>query len=93
MVCLAGLGLSDLWAEAGLMPAPVWIRESVRRRAGHAGMNGDFFADRTATNAWPSPFGKFPGQLSNTWLRLNRVGNVFTGFGSYDGSNGRNWAP
>ena len=50
-------------------------------------MNGDFFADRTATNGSAVTSGSFPVNYPNTWLRLNRVGNVFTGFGSYDGSN------
>ena len=37
-VCLAGLGLSDLWAEAGLMArASLDAGQPVRRRAGHAG--------------------------------------------------------
>ena len=31
--------------------------------------------------------GNFPVNYPNTWLRLNRAGNVFTGFGSYDGTN------
>jgi hypothetical protein len=27
----------------------------------------------------------FPDNYPNTWLRLNRVGNLFSGFASYDG--------
>ena len=50
-------------------------------------MNGDFFAYRTATNGMAATAGNFPVNYPNTWLRLNRVGNVFTGFGSYDGTN------
>ena len=51
------------------------------------GMNGEFFADRTTTNGLAVTSGSFPVNYPNTWLRLNRAGNVFTGFGSYDGSN------
>ena len=51
------------------------------------GMNGDFFADRATTNGLAVTSGSFPVNYPNTWLRLNRVGNVFTGFGSYDGTN------
>jgi hypothetical protein len=87
-VCLAGLSLSDLWAEAGLM-----ARTSLDPASPFAatlatpGVNGDFFTDRTATNATAATSGNFPANYPNTWLRLNRVGNVFTGFGSYDGIN------
>ncbi len=88
MVCLAGLGLSDLWAEAGLMARTSLDPGSPFAAAlATPGMNGDFFADRTATNALAVISGSFPANYPNTWLRLNRVGNVFTGFGSYDGSN------
>ena len=42
---------------------------------------------RPATNATAVTSGSFPVNYPNTWLRLNRAGNVFTGFGSYDGTN------
>ncbi len=87
-VRLAALGLSDLWAEAGLM-ARVTLNANSAFAAALAtpGMNGDFFADRTATAGTAVTSGSFPVNYPNTWLRLNRVGNVFTGFGSYDGTN------
>jgi len=41
----------------------------------------------------PGPsLGKFRPTIPTPGCGLNRVGNVLTGFGSYDGSNGRNWA-
>ena len=46
-----------------------------------------FFAERTTTNGLAATSGSFPANYPNTWLRLNRVGNLFTGFGSYDGIN------
>ncbi len=90
-VCLAGLGLSDLWAQAGLMArASLDAGSPFAAALATPGMNGDFFADRTATNGLAATAGSFPVNYPNTWLRLNRVGNVFTGFGSYDGTN---WTP
>ncbi|HEY3861147.1 MAG TPA: lamin tail domain-containing protein, partial [Verrucomicrobiae bacterium] len=87
-VCLASLGLSDLWAEAGLM-----ARASLDGGSPFAsvlatpGMNGEFFSDRVATNGAAATAGSFSVNYPNTWLRLSRAGNVFTGFGSYDGTN------
>ncbi|MGA3182321.1 MAG: lamin tail domain-containing protein, partial [Verrucomicrobiota bacterium] len=87
-VCLAALGLSDLWAEAGLMARASLNAGSLFAAAlATPGMNGDFFANRTAINGLASTSGHFPVNYPNTWLRLNRVGSVFTGFGSYDGTN------
>jgi regulation of enolase protein 1 (concanavalin A-like superfamily) len=85
---VAALGLSDLWAQAGLMAR-------VNLSAGSAfaatlatpGINGESFVDRTATAGTAVTSGEFPVNYPNTWLRLNRVGNVFTGFASYDGTN------
>ena len=88
MVCLAGLGLSDLWAEAGLMArASLDPGSPFAAALATPGMNGEFLADRTTTNGLAVTSGSFPVNYPNTWLRLNRAGNVFTGFGSYDGSN------
>jgi len=87
-VCLAGLGLSDLWAEAGLMARVSFDPGSPFAAAlATPGMNGDFFLSRAVTNALAATAGNFPANYPNTWLRLNRVGNLFTGFGSYDGTN------
>jgi hypothetical protein len=90
-VCVAGLGLSDLWAEAGLMARATLNAASPFAAAlATPGMNGDFFADRTASKGRAVTTGGFPVNYPNTWLRLNRAGKVFTGFGSYDGTN---WTP
>ena len=90
-VCLAGLGAVDVWSEAGLM-----ARQSLAPGSPFAaalatpGMSGCFFDARAATNAASSVNGGFPANFPNTWLRLSRVGSVFTGYGSYDGQN---WTP
>jgi hypothetical protein len=90
-VCLAGLGLSDLWAQAGLMArASLDAGSPFAAALATPGMNGSFFAARATTNGLAVTSvasGSFPVNYPNTWLRLNRVGNVFTGFGSYDGTN------
>jgi regulation of enolase protein 1 (concanavalin A-like superfamily) len=87
-VCLAGLGLSDLWAQAGLMArANLTPGSPFAAALATPGMNGDFFEARATTNGQATTAGSFPANYPDTWLRLNRVGNVFTGFGSYDGTN------
>jgi hypothetical protein len=85
-VRLAGLGLSDVFATAGLM-----ARESLTAGSRLAAalatpaMNGSFFEWRDPAGSAANTTGSFPANYPNTWLRLNRVGNVFTGFASYDG--------
>ena len=85
-VCLAGLGLSDVWAEAGLM-----ARSGLSPGAAFAasiatpGMAGCLFKDRPAPYGPAASSGTFPVNYPNTWLRLQRTGNTFTGFASYDG--------
>ncbi len=87
-VCLAALSLPDLWAQAGLM-----ARENLTPGSPFAatlatpGVNGDSFSYRTATSSTSVSEGYFPVNYPDTWLRLARVGSVFTGFGSYDGTN------
>ena len=85
-VRLAGLGLSDVWAKAGLM-----ARETVDPGARFAAalaapaMNGAVFEWRDPASSQASSAGNFPANYPNTWLRLKRTGNVFSGYGSYDG--------
>ena len=87
-VCLANLGLSSLWAQAGLMArASLNAGSPFAAALATPGMNGDYFEYRLTANTLAATSGSFPVNYPNTWLRLNRVGNVFTGFGSYDGTN------
>ncbi|HXR03405.1 MAG TPA: lamin tail domain-containing protein, partial [Verrucomicrobiae bacterium] len=85
-VRVAGLTLSDTFAKAGLM-----ARETLTVNSRFAAafttpaMNGSFFEWRDPANSASSTAGNFPANYPNTWLRLNRVGNTFTGFASYDG--------
>jgi hypothetical protein len=85
-VCLAALSLSDTWAKAALM-----AREALapgRRFAASLAtpaINGCFFEWRDPAGSSTQSGGSFPDNYPNTWLRLNRVGNLFSGFASYDG--------
>jgi hypothetical protein len=85
-ICLAGLGLSDVWAEAGLMArASLSPGDAFVAALATPGMAGCFFQDRAWSGATAASSGTFPVNYPNTWLRLQRVGPTFTGFASYDG--------
>lgn len=90
-VCLASLSLSDTWAKAGLM-----ARESLAAGGRFAAalatpsINGCFFEWRDPAGSTNGSAGSFPDNYPNTWLRLSRAGNVFTGYASYDGLT---WTP
>lgn len=83
---VSSLGLSDFLAQAGLMARASLASGSPFAAAlATPGVNGEFFSDRVTTNGAAATAGSFPVNYPNTWLRLSRVGNVFTGYGSYDG--------
>src|SRR5208283_40435 len=85
-VRLAGLGLSDVFATAGLMAREnLTVGSRLAAALATPAMNGSFFEWRDPTGGGANTAGNFPANYPNTWLRLNRVGNVFTGFASYDG--------
>ncbi len=85
---LGALGLSDAWATAGLM-----ARDTLATNAAFAasfatpGAAGCFFDSRPSIGATASPAGFFPVNYPDTWLRLQRVGNIFTGYASLDGNS------
>jgi hypothetical protein len=87
-VRIAGLALSDAWAKAGLI-----ARETTNANSRYAGtfatpsIAGVLFQSRTSTNTVMA--GQFPVNYPDTWLRLAKAGNVFTGYASVDG---RNWS-
>ncbi len=85
-VRVADLGLSGIFAKAGLM-ARETLDPGSRFAASIAtpAMNGTFFEWRDPANNTANTAGGFPANYPNTWLRLNRVGNTFSGFASYDG--------
>ena len=89
-VCVAALSATDVAAKAGLM-----ARESLAANGRFAAalatpaMAGTVFAWRDPSGSLANALGSFPANYPNTWLRLKRAGNVFTGFAGYDGTN---WA-
>src|SRR5436190_17914822 len=85
-VRLAGLSLSDAWAKAGLM-AREDLSATSRFTATLAtpDVSGCFFQYRL-TNAAAVNVGGSPVTYPSTWLRLQRVGSIFRGYASVDGS-------
>jgi hypothetical protein len=89
-VRLDSLGLADAWSEAGML-----AREDLSPGSRSASViatpaiSGCYFQSRTATNGPTSLSGTFPVNYPNTWLRLKRSGNDFTGYAGFDGLN---WA-
>ena len=86
---LEGLTASDLWAKAGLM-----VRESIETNntAGRyaavlatPGMAGCWFSARLTNGVQAVSQGNFPVNYPDTWMRLKREGNVFSGYASFDG--------
>ena len=88
---IEGLSLSDIWAKAGLM-ARETLNVDSRFVAALAtpSLSGAFFLSRAAVGAEAAPVGFFPVNYPETWLRLQRAGNVFTGYASFDGMR---WTP
>jgi hypothetical protein len=86
-----GVTITDAFVEAGLM-----ARESLAANARYAAVFsssaqlGCYFESRataaTAAVSVSPPTG-FPVNYPQTYLRLKRTGNVFTGFGSFDGNS------
>ncbi len=85
-VRVQSLHFTDPFAEAGLM-----ARESLNANGRFAAalatpsFNGCYFQSRDPADGSASSGGSFPVNFPSTWLRLQRSGNVFTGFASYDG--------
>lgn len=81
---------SDVWAKAGLM-----ARESLDAGSRFVAalatpsMNGAFMSCRSSTNGTAISIGGFPLNYPDTWLRLQRSGNVFYAYASMDGAR---WA-
>lgn len=87
-VRVQSLDLTDPWAKAGLM-----ARETLETNSTFAAslatpsISGSVFAFRSTTGGASATSGFLPVNYPNTWVRLQRVGNIFTGLGSMDGLN------
>ena len=74
VVRVSALGLSSIWAQAGLMAREtLGAGTPMAAAVATPGINGDSFIARTATGAGALSSGSFPANYPNTWLRLNRV--------------------
>ena len=87
-VRLDSLSLVDAWSEAGLL-----AREDLTAGSRFASamatpsISGTYFQSRSTVNGTATVNGSFPVNYPNTWLRLRRTGNVFTGYAGFDGEN------
>lgn len=82
---------TDLWAKGGLM-----LREGLATGSRFAGvfatptLSGCSFQSRLNANATSTSSGNLPVNYPYTWLRLQRQGDVVSG---YAGCDGTNWVP
>ena len=87
-VRVAQLGFVDAWSKAALM-----ARETLNANSPFAATvaapltTGSFFESRATAGAAAVNSGTFPANYPDMWLRLRRVGNVFSGFASVDGDS------
>jgi len=85
-VRVASLTHSDVFAEAGLM-----AREALTAESRFAGvfatpsLYGCFMQWRLSPGQTSAKAGAFPVNYPYTWLRLQRRGNTFNGYASFDG--------
>lgn len=87
-VCLAGLSLSSVWAQAGLMArASLDAGSPFAAALATPAAAGAFFECRSATNGAATNGAAFPVNYPNTWLRLRRTVNIITAYESLDGQN------
>lgn len=89
-VRMAGLSFADAWTKAGLMARAALTTNSAFAAAfASPSGSGCYFSYRTNVGSAATGAGNFPVNYPNTWLRLRRAGNLFTGYASFDGQN---WA-
>jgi hypothetical protein len=87
-VRLEALGNTDLWAKAGLM-----LRETAEPGSPDVGvfatptMSGCLFQSRTTAGGNTGSGGNAPVSYPYTWLRLQRLGDVVTGYAGFDGQS------
>ena len=87
-VRVASLSLSDAWAKAGLMARESLLPDSPFLAAlASPSLSGSFFESRLAAGAPAALSGMVPVNYPDTWLRLKRSGDEFTGYASLDGQD------
>ena len=87
-VRLEFLGNSDVWAKAGLMARETLDANSDGVSAlASPTLSGCFFETRAVAGGGSTLQGSFPVNYPQNWLRLQRAGDVFNGYASWDGQN------
>ena len=87
-VRVEGVSLTDVWAQAGLMARDkLTVNSRYAAVLATPSVSGTFFETRSAEGSAAGMSGSYPVNYPYTWLRLQRAGNVFTGFASYDGDH------
>ena len=84
---VASLSLADAWSKAGLMARETLV-SNARYAASFAtpSVSGAFFQFRQNAAGATTNGGNYPVNYPETWLRLKRAGNLFTGYASLDGT-------
>jgi hypothetical protein len=83
---IASLQLADGYSRAGLMArASLATNSPFAAVLASSALGGAKFESRTTTNGAATDGRSIPVNYPYTWLRLQRAGNIFTGFGSFDG--------
>jgi len=85
---VASLENTDGWAKAGVMMRETLTAGSKHASSFIAATQGDAFQRRKTTNG-ASDHTPGPGAAAPFWVRLVRVGDVFTAYSSPDGTNWR----
>ncbi len=87
-VRVATVGFRDPWTKASLMARATLDSNSVFAATEATPLLvGSVFESRATTGSASVKSGNFPSSYPDTWLRLSRVGNLFTGYASLDGQN------
>jgi len=85
-VRVQAVNFRDPWTKASLMARATLDTNSVFAAAVATPLVvGSVFESRATTGAASVKAGNFPASYPDTWLRLSRVGNLFTGYASLDG--------
>jgi regulation of enolase protein 1 (concanavalin A-like superfamily) len=87
-VRVAAIELTDLWAKAGICARDSWDADS--RSAAvltTPTLAGTFLQTRAAPGGNSVAAGSFPANASESWLRLQRRGERFSGYASIDGTH------
>ena len=83
---LESLDLSDGYSEAGLIARAGLSTNSISAGVlASPSLGGLKFQSRSSASGTASETGFMPVNYPHTWLRLRRAGNVFSGYGSFDG--------